>query len=87
MGSCPTSRTIGKSVGNGVPVAGLAGKAELLNEFDTAGGHVLYAGTFNGNSVSMAAAIATLSEIESLVRISTRSFTPWGTACALASPR
>jgi glutamate-1-semialdehyde 2,1-aminomutase len=64
-GVLPDITTFGKSVGNGVPVAGLAGKAELLNEFDTAGGHVLYAGTFNGNSVSMAAAIATLTEIES----------------------
>ncbi len=61
----PDLTTFGKALGNGIPVAGLAGPAALLEQFDTASGHVLYAGTFNGNAVSMAAAIAVMDEIRS----------------------
>ena len=50
-------------MGNGFPVAGLGGSAELMSHFSSAGGDVLLAGTFNGNPSSMAAAIKTMSLI------------------------
>lgn len=63
-GITPDLTTFGKAMGNGYPVAGLAGSAELMSQFSSAGGPVLLAGTFNGNSVSMAAAIATITTLK-----------------------
>lgn len=57
----PDLTAYGKAMGNGFPVSGLAGPRELMERFDTAGGDVLMAGTFNGNRVSAAATIATVS--------------------------
>jgi len=62
-GVIPDLTSYGKSMGNGFPVAGLGGSAELMNGFSSAGGDVLLAGTFNGNPASMAAAITTLTVI------------------------
>ena len=59
-GVLPDLTTFGKAMGNGYPVAGLAGSAEVMSNFTPAGGTVMLAGTFNGNAVSMAAAIATI---------------------------
>lgn len=63
-GVTPDLTTYGKSLGNGFPVAGLAGSAELMSNFTSAGGTVMLAGTFNGNSSSMAAAIATINTLK-----------------------
>ena len=59
-GVTPDLTTFGKAMGNGFPVSGLAGSAELMTNFTPAGGSVMLAGTFNGNPSSMAAAIATI---------------------------
>ncbi|HEY8482627.1 MAG TPA: aminotransferase class III-fold pyridoxal phosphate-dependent enzyme, partial [Spirillospora sp.] len=59
-GVLPDLTTFGKAMGNGYPVAGLAGPRRLMERFNSAGGDVLLAGTFNGNPVSCAAAIATI---------------------------
>lgn len=59
-GVTPDLTTFGKAMGNGFPVSGLAGSAELMSNFTPAGGSVMLAGTFNGNPSSMAAAIATI---------------------------
>jgi glutamate-1-semialdehyde-2,1-aminomutase len=59
-GVLPDLTTFGKCVGNGLPVSGLAGRRDLMQRFSSAGGDVLLAGTFNGNAISMAAAIATM---------------------------
>lgn len=56
----PDLTTFGKAMGNGFPVAGLAGSREVMSNFSPAGGSVMLAGTFNGNSASTAAAIATI---------------------------
>lgn len=56
----PDLVTFGKSMGNGVPIAGLAGPAKYMDQFSSGGGTVQLAGTFNGNPTSSAAAIATL---------------------------
>ncbi|MGI5200723.1 aspartate aminotransferase family protein [Spirillospora sp. CA-108201] len=59
-GVLPDLTTFGKAMGNGYPIAGLAGPRRLMERFSSAGGDVLLAGTFNGNPVSSAAAIATI---------------------------
>src|SRR5690606_33382472 len=59
-GVLPDLTTFGKAMGNGYPIAGLAGPRHLMERFNSAGGDVLLAGTFNGNPVSSAAAIATI---------------------------
>ncbi|MDN3359173.1 aspartate aminotransferase family protein [Actinomadura sp. DC4] len=59
-GVTPDLTTFGKAMGNGYPVAGLAGPRTLMERFSSAGGDVLLAGTFNGNPVSSAAGIATI---------------------------
>ncbi|GLY76167.1 aspartate aminotransferase family protein [Actinoallomurus iriomotensis] len=56
----PDLTTFGKAMGNGYPIAGLAGPRTLMERFSSAGGDVLLAGTFNGNPVSSSAAIATI---------------------------
>ena len=63
-GVTPDLTTFGKAMGNGFPVAGLAGSAEVMGNFTPAGGSVMLAGTFNGNAASMAAAIATISVLK-----------------------
>ena len=59
-GVVPDLTSYGKAMGNGFPVAGLGGRADLMSRFSSAGGDVVLAGTFNGHPVSMAAAIATM---------------------------
>jgi len=59
-GVTPDLTSYGKSMGNGIPVAGLGGRADLMDQFMSAGGTVMLAGTFNGGPVSMAAALATM---------------------------
>ncbi|OYN91378.1 aspartate aminotransferase family protein [Parenemella sanctibonifatiensis] len=63
-GVMPDLTTFGKSMGNGFPVAGLAGTREVMSNFTPAGGTVMLAGTFNGNAASMAAAIATITALQ-----------------------
>lgn len=53
--------TMGKPMGNGIPVAALAGRTEILARF---GDEVPYFNTFGGNSVSIAAAAAVLDYIQ-----------------------
>lgn len=60
-GITPDLTTFGKGMGNGFPIGGLAGRRDLMERFNAAaGGDVLLAGTFNGNPVGNAAAIATI---------------------------
>ena len=53
----PVLVTVGKPMGNGHPVAAVMARPELIAEF---GRSVRYFNTFGGNSVSIAAAQATL---------------------------
>jgi 4-aminobutyrate aminotransferase-like enzyme len=52
---------MGKPMGNGMPIAAVASRAELLDDF---GQRTRYFNTFGGNSVSIAAAAAVLDVIE-----------------------
>ena len=49
---------------NGFPIAALCGKRELMDRFVTAGGNVFFAGTYNGHPSGVAAALATIDELE-----------------------
>jgi len=53
--------SMGKPMGNGIPVAALAGRAEILDRF---GEEVPYFNTFGGSSVPIAAAQAVLDVIQ-----------------------
>ncbi len=57
----PDLVTMGKPMGNGLPVAAMAGRAEVIEPFATG---VPYFNTFAGNPVSMAAADAVLDVID-----------------------
>ena len=57
----PDLATMGKPMGNGMPIAGVAGRAELLERF---GSDIRYFNTFGANSVTVAAAAAVLEVIE-----------------------
>ena len=64
-GVTPDLTTMGKALGNGYPIAALGGRRVIMERFSTAeGGDVFYAGTYNGNQVGVAAALATLAELE-----------------------
>jgi glutamate-1-semialdehyde 2,1-aminomutase len=60
----PDLTTLAKSMANGFPIAALCGKRHLMERFATAGGDVLFAGTYNGHPVGVAAALATIEELE-----------------------
>jgi len=64
-GVMPDLTTMGKAIANGFPMAALAGKAEIMDRFKTrTGGDTFFAGTFNGNAVGCAAALATMEILE-----------------------
>lgn len=56
----PDIVTLGKPMGNGFPVAGLAVRHDVVNDF---GNDIRYFNTFGGNTVAIAAARATLEVI------------------------
>jgi glutamate-1-semialdehyde 2,1-aminomutase len=64
-GVTPDLTTLGKAMANGFPMAALGGKAEIMDRFMTRpGGDTFFAGTFNGNAVGCAAALATIEMLE-----------------------
>jgi 4-aminobutyrate aminotransferase-like enzyme len=60
-GIVPDLAVMGKPMGNGMPIAAMAARPEILAEF---GAQVRYFNTFGGNSVCVAAAAAVLDVIE-----------------------
>jgi 4-aminobutyrate aminotransferase-like enzyme len=60
-GIVPDLAVMGKPMGNGMPIAGVAARPEILAEF---GNKIRYFNTFGGNSVCVAAASAVLDVIE-----------------------
>ena len=59
FGVKPDLATFAKALGNGLPIAAIAGKKDIMGRLAPAG-EVYQASTFAGNPVSVAAAIATL---------------------------
>jgi 4-aminobutyrate aminotransferase len=59
FGVSPDLATWGKSMGGGLPIAGVTGRAELMDQVHPGG----LGGTFGGNPLSCVAAIAALDEV------------------------
>ncbi|WP_203713365.1 aminotransferase class III-fold pyridoxal phosphate-dependent enzyme, partial [Asanoa siamensis] len=60
IGVTPDLTTFGKGMANGFPAGGVAGRRDLMERFNGQTGDVLMAGTFNGNPLGCAAALATI---------------------------
>lgn len=64
-GVTPDLTSMGKAIANGFPIAALAGRRDLLEEFSTVpGAPVMLAGTYNGHPGMAAAALATIRKLE-----------------------
>lgn len=64
-GVTPDLSTFAKAIANGYPAAVVAGRRDLLEQYNTtATGNVSFAGTYNGGAVAMAAALATIETLE-----------------------
>lgn len=61
LGVEPDLTTIGKAMGGGIAISGVAGKAELMKHVET--GAVNHLGTLNGNCVATAAALTVIEEL------------------------
>ena len=61
FGVTPDLATFGKAIANGFPVSCLAGRGDLM---DMLGAGVMHGGTYNAQPASMAAVIATLTELD-----------------------
>jgi glutamate-1-semialdehyde 2,1-aminomutase len=62
-GVTPDLSTFAKAMANGYPIAALVGRAEYLERYAPGGG-VFFAGTYNGHPIGVAAALATIAELE-----------------------
>ena len=58
----PDIASVGKAIGNGVPVSAIVGKPHILAGFEQ--GKVLRGGTFSGNPLACAAVLATLEQLD-----------------------
>jgi len=64
-GVAPDLTTLGKAMGNGFSIAAVCGKKDIMERFSTfPGGDTYFAGTFSGNAVGCAAALATMEILE-----------------------
>ena len=61
LGVTPDLAVFGKAIANGFPVACLAGRADLMEQFVS--GKVMHGGTYNAQPVTMAATCATLAAL------------------------
>ncbi len=59
LGVVPDLATYGKALGNGYPIAALAGRKQFMSKLAPGQGPV-FVGTFNGHSISVAASLASL---------------------------
>lgn len=60
-GVVPDLGTFAKAMGNGIPVAAIAGRGEVLDGWRTGG--IVQAGTYSGNGASVAAVAATITAL------------------------
>lgn len=56
----PDLATFGKGMANGMPLSAVVGRAEIMNLME----HIFFSGTFGGEALSLAAAIATIDKIQ-----------------------
>lgn len=61
----PDLATFGKAIANGFPLAAIAGRADVMDHFNTReGGDTCFAGTYHGHPAALAAALATVEILE-----------------------
>lgn len=60
FGVTPDLASFGKAMGNGMPISAIAGRADVMREMED----VFISGTFGGEALSLAAAIATIDKME-----------------------
>jgi len=63
-GIVPDISTFGKAIANGFPLSAVVGKREFMDITDPKTGKVAYSGTYNGNQMSLAASLVTLSKLK-----------------------
>jgi glutamate-1-semialdehyde 2,1-aminomutase len=63
-GITPDLAVLGKAFGGGFPISAIVGRKEVMKLFE-GDDRVAHAGTYNSNPISIAAALATLEELES----------------------
>ena len=61
-GVVPDLATVGKAMGNGMPIAALVGRREIMSLMEK----IFFSGTFGGEALSLAAAIATIDKLDEL---------------------
>lgn len=59
-GVAPDLACFGKALGNGMPISAIVGRADIMRMME----EIFYSGTFGGEALSLAAAIATVDKIE-----------------------
>lgn len=65
IGVTPDLTTMAKAIANGYPCAVVAGRRDLMQQYNTVpGGKVFVGGTYNGHPVGTAAALATIAALE-----------------------
>lgn len=60
FGVTPDLASFGKSMGNGMPIAAVMGRADIMHEME----EVFISGTFGGEALSLAASIATIDKMK-----------------------
>lgn len=59
-GVTPHLSCFGKAMGNGMPISAIVGRSDIMNEME----EIFFSGTFGGEALSLAAALATIKKIE-----------------------
>ncbi len=60
LGVTPDLAAFGKGLGNGMPIAAITGRADIMEEMN----HIFFSGTFGGEALSLAASIAVLDKMQ-----------------------
>ncbi len=60
LGVVPDLATFGKAMGNGMPISALVGRREIMKKVED----IFFSGTFGGECLSLAAAIATIDKLQ-----------------------
>ena len=60
FGVTPHLSCFGKAMGNGMPISAIVGRADIMDQME----EIFFSGTFGGETLSIAAALATISKIE-----------------------
>jgi glutamate-1-semialdehyde aminotransferase/spore coat polysaccharide biosynthesis protein SpsF (cytidylyltransferase family) len=81
-GVVPDLACFGKAMGNGMPISAVVGRAEIMRLMED----IFYSGTFGGEALSLAAAIATIDKIE-LEKVTERLWQVGGALKRQASER